>query len=48
MCAPLAGCICRDGFFRSPINNQCISKEDCDRKNHSNISIIIIQFHFYF
>ena len=32
-CAPLAGCICRNGFFRSPLNNRCISKAACDRKN---------------
>lgn len=32
-CSPLTGCICRNGFFRSPINNQCISKAACESKN---------------
>ena len=33
-CIPKAGCICREGYFRSPITNQCISKKSCECKSN--------------
>ena len=35
-CIPKSGCICKDGYIRSPITNQCISKKSCERKLNKN------------
>lgn len=29
-CIPKSGCVCRDGYIRCPITNQCILKSSCD------------------
>ena len=31
-CACVTGCICRDGYIRSPITNQCILITSCESK----------------
>ena len=35
-CIPKPGCICRNGYIRSPINNKCILIENCASKRFSS------------
>ena len=36
ICAPKPGCICKTGYIRSEINNQCILLTSCASKYNSN------------
>ena len=33
-CRPKSGCICKEGYFRSSITNQCTSKKACERNSN--------------
>ena len=35
-CGPKSGCICKSGYIRSPITNQCILKSSCESEYFFN------------